>query len=150
MQHELLVDLEATGNDVYYAAPCFHRLNELNVAYSTRQVFSATARFSLADIGNLPGSKEHYIVFQESDSTAYFCSKEPFKLAAKLGREYIKNDCVQSCSQFDLGRPPTLHAFYAAASNRARHRSIDSALISLRATDHSSEYSIKYEVTRRT
>jgi hypothetical protein len=42
---------------------------------------------------------------------------------------HAEPDCVQSCSQFDLGRPPALYAFYAAACNRARHRSIDSALI---------------------
>ena len=32
-QHDLLLDLEQQGNDVYYAAPEFHLPDELNKAY---------------------------------------------------------------------------------------------------------------------
>lgn len=44
-QHELLIELEQSGNEVYYVAPMFHRAEELNDAYTTRNVFNRSVFF---------------------------------------------------------------------------------------------------------
>ena len=37
-QHELLLDLERSGNEVYYSAPAFHEPIELDDAYLKKEV----------------------------------------------------------------------------------------------------------------
>jgi hypothetical protein len=37
-QHEMLLDLENDGNEVYYSAPAFHKPEEFNDAYLNNQV----------------------------------------------------------------------------------------------------------------
>jgi hypothetical protein len=41
-QHELLLDLESSGEMVYYAAPHFHLPRELNHAYLNKQVIQSS------------------------------------------------------------------------------------------------------------
>lgn len=80
-QHQLLRDL-AAREEVYYAAPHFHTLDELNDAYMANQVFDRSALFNPLDI-DLPDTDEHYVCF--SAFTDYFlrCSNAPQKVNKK-------------------------------------------------------------------
>jgi hypothetical protein len=73
-QHNLLLDLEQRGNDVFYAAHQFHLPDELNEAYLAGTVEPQTWLFAPSDIGPLPDSGEHCVVFARNKTAAYFCS----------------------------------------------------------------------------
>ena len=79
-QHNLLMEHERNGKEVYYAAPCFHKPRELNRAYLNNNVCSSTAFFSPLEIGNPPDNRRHYIAFQRSESTGYFRSEQKKKI----------------------------------------------------------------------
>jgi hypothetical protein len=79
-QHNLLLDLEASGESVFYIAPEFHLPSELNDFYLRKVVVANSAAFSPRDIGPLPDDEEHYIVFERSTTTAFRCSAEPMKI----------------------------------------------------------------------
>jgi hypothetical protein len=78
-QHLLLTDLENQGKAVYYVAPRFHTVEELNNAYSTGRVLDKSAFFRPSDIdlGSPPDIDEHYVAFGESGSPAFVCSNKP-------------------------------------------------------------------------
>jgi hypothetical protein len=73
-QHELLLDLENLGHEVYYAAPVFHEPAELNDAYLKKQVKNMSLWVKPTDIGTITDDKKHYLVFQ-LPHTWSFCSK---------------------------------------------------------------------------
>ena len=79
-QHNLLVDLEKAGNQVYYVAPEFHTVEELNDAYVSRNVYYRSAFFTPVDIGILPTIDRHYLTFNSSNTDAFLWSREPKKL----------------------------------------------------------------------
>ena len=73
-QHEMLLDLENDGNEVYYSAPAFHELWELNEAYLNHQVRSRSIWIHPSSIGQLPDEERHHVAFQHPGQQ-YFCSK---------------------------------------------------------------------------
>ena len=79
-QHQMLLDLENTGNEVYYAAPAFHTLCELNYAYVRHQVALRSLWLKPSFIGPLPDDKRHHVAFLgrhkifASDFKPHFCS----------------------------------------------------------------------------
>ncbi|MRK21941.1 hypothetical protein [Pseudomonas sp. JG-B] len=75
-QHDLLLDLEGKGNEVYYVAPAFHQTAELNAHYMSKEIVERSAGFRPSDIGVLPDDDEHYVVFN-SHLVAYRCSDDP-------------------------------------------------------------------------
>jgi hypothetical protein len=79
-QHNLLLDLEKSGETVFYVAPEFHLPSELNYFYLNKTVVTNSAAFSPGDIGPLPDDDEHYIVFQSGATTAYRCSDHPVEI----------------------------------------------------------------------
>jgi hypothetical protein len=86
-QHRLLIDLETSGKNVFYVAPCFYSLDELNSAYLGNNVFSKTAFFSPIDIGPLPDEQEQYVAF--NDNSPYFAqrSQDPY-FQAQVNNSY--------------------------------------------------------------
>jgi hypothetical protein len=76
-QHQLLLDLEATGETVFYIAPEFHLPAQLNNFYLSRTVINNSAAFRPSDIGQLPSNDEHYVVFQKAASHGFRCSDDP-------------------------------------------------------------------------
>ncbi|MGN8160354.1 hypothetical protein ACS8YF_16970 [Salinisphaera sp. SWV1] len=76
-QHELLLNLENSGESVFYIAPEFYRPDELNSYYLNRSVLAHSAAFSPADIGVLPDDQEHYVVFEKGSTIGYRCSEDP-------------------------------------------------------------------------
>lgn len=79
-QHNLLLDLEASGESVFYIAPEFHLPSELNDFYLRNVVVANSAAFSPRDIGPLPDDEEHYVVFERGTTTGYRCSDEPLEI----------------------------------------------------------------------
>lgn len=73
-QHDLLLDLESRGNEVYYVAPAFHQTAELNTYFQSKKIVEQSSRFRPSDIGSLPDDDDHYIVFR--NGVAYRCSDD--------------------------------------------------------------------------
>lgn len=76
-QHNLLLDLEASGEAVFYIAPEFHLPEELNDFYLRKAIVLNSAAFSPSDIGALPDDEAHYVAFERGSSIGYRCSVEP-------------------------------------------------------------------------
>ena len=73
-QHEMLLDLESAGNEVYYSAPVFHEPWELNQAYLNHQVKNQSIWVRPSWIGPLPDDEEHYVAFKHPGQK-HFCSE---------------------------------------------------------------------------
>lgn len=73
-QHNLLIALEQYGNDVYYVAPEFHTVSELDDYYSDHVVSDHSSFFSPLEIGELPDDDYHYLTFVTSDAYYEFHS----------------------------------------------------------------------------
>ena len=85
-QHNLLLDLERAGNEVYYAAPEFHTQPELNDAYFKREVFLRSRLFRPLAIGPLPDDDAHYVAFR-ARAQAYRFSAEGLQIESSSGEE---------------------------------------------------------------
>lgn len=81
-QHDLLLELEDQGNEVYYVAPAFHLSAELNTHYLAKQIVHNSFGFRPSGIGTLPDEDEHYVVFNHH-SWAYRCSDDPVPVKAQ-------------------------------------------------------------------
>jgi len=90
IQHELLIHLELSGNDVFYIAPEFYTDDELTEFYTNKTVYVHSAMFSPSDVGHLPNDDSHYVAF-DHDMNAYLCSKEPKRLEKMIkGQDFQK------------------------------------------------------------
>ncbi len=63
-QHKELLDLERKGNEVYYSAPSFHNMNELNSAYLQHKVKDRSLWVNPSVIGDLPDDGNHHVSFR--------------------------------------------------------------------------------------
>lgn len=79
-QHALLHGLALGGEEVYYAAPEFDTVDDLNTAYVNGTVVQQSAFFNPADIGLLPDDEKHHLAFEGGGTDYWFCS-EPKKLS---------------------------------------------------------------------
>ena len=73
-QQEMLLDLENSGNEVYYSAPAFHTPEELNHVYLNHMVRDKSLWLRPSIIGTLPDEREHYIAFKVPGNHR-FCSE---------------------------------------------------------------------------
>jgi len=73
-QHEMLLDLENAGNEVYYSAPAFHEPWELNQAYLSHDVKNRSIWIRPSWIGPLLDDWDHHVAFQQP-GTKRFCSE---------------------------------------------------------------------------
>lgn len=71
-QHQLLLALDSDENEVYYAAPRFHELVEINSAWNANEVASRSIFVAPNQIGNLDASS-HHVAYD--DKQAFLCSK---------------------------------------------------------------------------
>ena len=91
MQHELLIQLELSGNEVYYIAPEFYSGDDLTEHYTNKSVFNHSALFVPSDIGHLPNDDQHYVAFNNG-SDAYFCSDKPRLLEMRIsGKSFTQS-----------------------------------------------------------
>ena len=87
-QHDLLMQLEADSNEVYYAAPAFHTVDELNSAYIAGNVIDRTAFFSPSDIGPLD-INQHYLVFQAGTVAHLYSEKQRTLDRFYFGKNFV-------------------------------------------------------------
>lgn len=73
-QHLMLLDLEAEGEIVFYAAPKFHLPSELNTAYLSRTMIQRSFFIRPSTIGLLPDEWDHHVSFRDG-YPVYLCSK---------------------------------------------------------------------------
>jgi len=90
MQHELLIHLELSGNEVYYVAPEFYTSDDLTEHYTNKVVFWHSALFVPSDIGHLPDDGNHYVAFDQGP-TAYFCSEAPTEIRKLPGKSFAEH-----------------------------------------------------------
>jgi len=77
----MLLDLESTGQEVYYAAPIFHKPEELNAAFMSSAVRARSIWLRPSDIGPLPDNEEHHVSFEPGSPWTLF--SRPIPLDAK-------------------------------------------------------------------
>jgi len=88
-QHNLLLEWDQHGNEVFYVAPEFHTQDELNRFYLLCSIVNNSAFFRPSAIGLLPDEYEHYVVYQRGSITGWLCSDEPRQVRkAFLGEQF--------------------------------------------------------------
>lgn len=80
-QQRMLLQLEREGQEVYYSAPAFHQLQELNRFYLQRQILERSLWVRPSYIGELPDPEDHYLAFQLHGPYIFY--SEPRKIDAK-------------------------------------------------------------------
>ena len=133
-QHEMLLDLESAGNDVYYSAPAFHTPEEFNEAYLLHQVCARSLWIKPSLIGPLPDDRDHHLAFVPG-GTPHFCSEaRPLETRGNFTEfEEFVTTSFKRRSREAL----QLNALYKTASHLAeiaekhRHISFESRLASL-------------------
>ena len=83
-QHEMLLDLEETGQEVYYSAPMFHQAEELNDAFLQRSVRARSIWIRPSDIGPLPDDGDHHVSFEPKSPWTLFSKPRPIEAKRKF------------------------------------------------------------------
>lgn len=105
-QHQLLLDLNSNGHDVFYAAPEFHTARDLSDAYVNRNVIAQTAFWRPEDIGVLPDQDEHFVCFAVGASHGYLCS-EPKRVERSTSEVVLAAGSGSSAGADETRRPRT-------------------------------------------
>jgi hypothetical protein len=79
-QHDLLLELETTEPEVYYAAPLFHTTAELNQHYLQDTIVANTRFIRPTDIGALPDDDAHHVAFDGQGGPLVMSSPVPRRL----------------------------------------------------------------------
>jgi hypothetical protein len=85
-QHALLLDLEGSGEEVYYAAPEFWTQEQFNTAFLAPAVAANSIFVAPSWIGQVDDEDSHRVVFNQH--AAHFLS-EPRKVRALRGRQFL-------------------------------------------------------------
>ena len=105
-QHQLLLDLESAGNDVYYCAPGFYEKREFDNAYRNQQVCNRSIWLMPSNIGSLPDQDDHYVAFkQPTDGYFYFCS-DPREITASIDFGAVYKRLVRKLVSISDGQMP--------------------------------------------
>jgi hypothetical protein len=122
-QHELLLALEVAPNHVFYVAPRFHRLSEINDAWRTSAVASRSVFVSPSEIGSLD-EERHTVAFDASDH--WVCS-DPRPIHVLNSRQVLEK--LRSSLQKDerplRTRLPLLVEELRDAEQRGRERIVE-------------------------
>jgi hypothetical protein len=95
-QHELLLQTEAGGGEVYYAAPRFHLTHELDAAYQKNEVALRSTLIPPSEIGPLPDDRDHYVAMKEDGSQWLLCSRERRPLHAMKPETVLRKRVPQA------------------------------------------------------
>jgi hypothetical protein len=74
-QQQLLLDLESAGNLVFYAAPAFHQVAELDASFRSASVAGRSCYFRPSDIGVVLDDDAHCVTFHPTLAVAYLHSE---------------------------------------------------------------------------
>ena len=99
-QHEMLLDLEESGQEVYYSAPMFHQPEELNDAFLHGAVCARSAWIRPSDIGPLPDDRDHHVSF--APGTPWMRFSEPTPIETKREFEDVEKHLTDRLRE--LGR----------------------------------------------
>ena len=99
LQHRLLLDVEQAGHEVYYVAPRFHQMGELDEAYSSKQVTERSTFIRPSFIGPLKDDHEHYVAIGASGVAQRFCSDEPRQMRTIGSRELFEDYLIGKLQQ---------------------------------------------------
>lgn len=83
-QHDLLLALDNGVNEVFYAAPLFHRVQHLNDAYLARKVAARSFYVRPRDIGPLDDGA-HHVAF---DSSHFYVCSDPREVSGVRGPDF--------------------------------------------------------------
>jgi len=83
-QHEMLLDLEWKGQEVYYVAPEFHLAEELNDAFLQRLVCERSIWIRPSEIGPLPDDGDHHLSFEPGSRWTLFSEPRPIRAKRKF------------------------------------------------------------------
>ena len=78
-QHELLLVLEKGGGVVRYAAPLFHREEDLNDAYTKGEMLERSVFLRPSRIGPLPDGEDHSVSFRDRKSMVFMSEPHLFE-----------------------------------------------------------------------
>ncbi len=127
-QHDMLVELDnGAACEVFYAAPRFHEVGELNDAYLAKSVANRSFYIRPRDIGLFPDDDAHHVAF---DGTRHYICSEPREVKAVRGRAVF--DELRNRLQTD-DRP--LRAGIIARAIGAAERSISRRKLQPRTRD---------------
>ena len=125
-----MLELDDGVNLVYYAAPRFHELSEINSAWSTNQIASRSIFATPNDIGIL-NEESHHIAYD--DINTYLCS-EPKSLDF-----YSSSDLIEKLGNNLIADPqplgsklPALHERVERARRNVEKRILDRQTASLK------------------
>ncbi len=85
-QHKLLLQLDQGPNEVFYAAPLFHRADELDEAYRSTAVADRSFYIRPRDIGPLD-QKPHHVAF---DTKRFYICSEPREVSGVVGHDLFR------------------------------------------------------------
>ena len=83
-QHNLLVLLAQSGEDVYYSAPLFHQKAELSFLSQRKKVSEHSLMTNPIEMGPINDPGQHYVYYHQSTNSASFLSS-PTKIAFSIG-----------------------------------------------------------------
>lgn len=78
-QHKMLCDLDDGSNLVFYAAPSFYEIHELNEAWDSKSIIRRSVFIKPNDIGNI--TRGNHTVSWDSINNAWLCS-EPEQISS--------------------------------------------------------------------
>lgn len=97
-QHQLLMNLEASGNEVYYVAPAFGEPDELDDAYLNHHVRNRSVFIRPSWVGPLPDNREHWVSFLIS-GPRFLLSEEPQPLKDDIEFAAFASDIKEALSR---------------------------------------------------
>lgn len=119
-QHELLLALDTAPNLVFYAAPRFHEISEINAAWHSQAVSARSLFIAPSEVGTLD-EERHSVAF---DGVRTWIFSEPRQVEAMTSRDLLEK--IQSSLKQDarpLGeRLPEIAEDLRAAELRGRDR----------------------------
>lgn len=87
-QHQLLLNLDVAPNKVYYVAPQFHRVEQLNDAWQAQEVLARSLFLPPRSIGAMPDSGKHSIAF---DGHSIWRCSEPTRIKGMSIKEVLQD-----------------------------------------------------------
>ena len=125
-QHEMLLDLEAIGQEVYYSAPMFHQPDELNAAFLGASVRARSIWVKPSDVGPLPDDRDHHLSFEPGSSWTFF--SEPRRLREKRVFEDVTKNLsrrLHERGEVDMSRDELVHLADAITEIAEKRRDIE-------------------------
>lgn len=119
-QHNMLLGLDVLPNFVFYAAPRFHRLDEINAAWHDNAVASRSQFVAPQSIGALTAGR-HTVAF---DAHRYWVCSEPRQIEGLSSRQLIEKlrTAVSQDTRPLREKLPEINKELAAAEERGKAR----------------------------